>query len=160
MNIYESVHDRMSECIWTGKQSVCTSLQHFKNTHWAGVHVFICHRLSCITGSIPKVTRQINDYWYLVITSSGLSTATDCIMGCLAVDHCVLNVFWKLLIPVFRWGNTSTDDLGWKADLSGWGSRCWPPHSHTAKQAGKWSSPGSGRGQRTMAKVWLQSKVS
>lgn len=65
-----------------------------------------------------------------------------------------------LLIPVYRWGRISIDDLGWRADLSGWDSCRSPPHSHTTRQAGRWNSPESGRGQRKTAKPWLQSSVS
>lgn len=130
---------------------------HLKtHTHWAWC---ACHRQShcSITGSIPKITRRINNYQYLVIISSSWIAAW---MGCTA------NLAWLLihfecpcvlLIPVYRWGHISIDDQGWRADLSGWGSRCSPPHSHTARQAGWWSSPGSGRGQR---KPWLQSNIS
>lgn len=86
-----------SEC----GSSMCISLQSqldFKNTDWAGVHLFVCHRLLCITAFIPQIIREISDYWYLVITSSGLSTATvGCIMGCPANPACLyIFVFWSV----------------------------------------------------------------
>lgn len=107
-----------------------------------GVCVFVYVCLSVCQQVYMYIKTAVKLYIKRLISSLDVVIWSVCVCACVRA----------LLLPVYQWGHISTDDLGWRANLAGSGSRCSPQHFHTTRQAGKWSSPVSVREQRKTVK--------
>lgn len=118
----------------------------FTYLQWGRLCVRVC---VCVSFSMPASVHVHKNNVKLYIKR--LISSLDVVIWSVCVCACVR----ALLLPVYQWGHISTDDLGWRANLAGSGSRCSPQHFHTTRQAGKWSSPVSVREQRKTVKPRL-----